>query len=288
MFTCSVKDYVNICSEASFAQQLKSIVSVNVGSDQSYEPLAIMFSEILKNNQAFSDVNLMFEYRLIDHSGFCDLVIIGQKNGVPCAYIVELKEWKDRPCIPFRDKNDKAVKGKILYHGNNPKLHPAAQVKGYVDSCKKKHSAITESTTQCDVRGSVFFPCLSDEHLATYTKTPNAKLTEEYPVFNKKEDLAKDILSFIDAPAPEFFKNFSKGTYSQSYDLKSWAENALRTFMNDGEAEKPFNMNGKQGDTYDAICTALDNAIKDQSKEKKVFIIEGKPGTGKTENTGVE
>ncbi|MBR3943683.1 MAG: DUF2075 domain-containing protein [Akkermansia sp.] len=261
---------------------MKSIVSVNVGSDQSYEPLAVMFSEILKNNPAFSDVNLMFEYRLIDHSGFCDLVIIGQKNNIPCAYIVELKEWKGRPCIPFKDKNDKAVKEKILYNGNTPKRHPAAQVKDYVDSCRKKHSAITSASTLCEVRGSVFFPCLSNDHLKTYMEKPNEKLTEKYPVFNKIDDLAKDILSFIDAPAPEFFKDFSKGTYSQSYDLKSWAENALRTFMNDGEAEKPFNMIDAQGDTYDAICSALDKAIKDQGKEKKVFIIEGKPGTGKT------
>ena len=242
-----------------------------------------MFAAIIRENKSFKNVNLIFEYRLIDHSGFCDLVVIGQKANNPCVYIIELKEWdNNRKCIPYCNADNKAVKGKILYNGNNVVNHPSAQVEGYVKSCKNKHSAVTMSDIDIAVVGRVFFPCFNDETIDGYRQKPNHNLVKDYSVFNSTKKLADDILKFIDSPDPDFLKKFSFGTYAQGTDLKSWAENALRKFMNDGEAKPPFTLIDTQETAYNDIVKELEKSIKDTSNEKKVFIIEGEPGSGKT------
>lgn len=286
MYSCKVEEFCRIFDEeGSFWRKVKNTVSVNVGTDKSYEPLSVMLTDIAKDNTAFGKVNLLFEYRLVDHKGFCDLVIIGKKENIPCVYIVELKEWKSgRICVPFKDALGEKKKRKILYNGDNVVKHPSAQVEEYVKSCKERHSAITEYSGdgKVTVKGRVFFPCMDNETLDTYRANPNHNLVKEYPVFNSTEELKNDLLQFIDAPDPDFAEKFSLGCYAQGTDLKSWAENALRTFMNDGEAEKPFTLLDSQDEAYNEIFKELQKSIQDTSGEKKVFIIEGEPGSGKT------
>src|SRR5229473_3353918 len=105
------------------------------------------------------------EYQLPAASSWCDAVLLGRRLDRPTAVVVELKDWLtrgDRPG-PYEGLMERA--GHLV-------LHPAEQVRGYVEYCRRFHSAVQDHGA--DVQGCVLFT--RDHFVDRYAEPPNAHL----------------------------------------------------------------------------------------------------------------
>lgn len=289
MLSLKVGDFINKVAANTFFEDLKDRVYTTLGLEESYQAVSVMLTKIKEKNPAFANVDLLFEYK-VPNEGFCDLVIVGQNAGQPRAFIIELKHWgEQRRCMPFCNARGIKQAGKIIYNGGVVS-HPSRQTLDYVNGCRHTHTAFANAENDGrKVSGAVFFTDeVSDEFLDSYRASPNKRLTEEIPVYSNADNgddaLAGAISDFITGQDEQFFEEFVRGTYTQSFDLKVRTEQALRRIMNDGDFDKPFDLRGSQSTAYDKIKEALEAIFeKDAAAQgKKVFIVKGMPGSGKT------
>ena len=263
--------------------EIRQFVSPNVGPEESFEEVSKFLAEITETNPEFGKVTLLFEYKPPCYPGYCDVILLGKRNEVPCAYVIELKDWSERKCIAAKSR--RRGKRQILYNGASCD-HPSAQAEGYVTALLNSHSAVVQPNgyNKPQVRGVVFFTNndFNDVSLATYRQRPFDKLTADYPVFNNREMLAEDIKNFIAEGDDAFANEFLKGAYTQSYELKQFVCHAIQNYLADREAEKPFVLSAKQDQVFEKLFDALKDALEDPQKKKQVFVVKGQPGTGKT------
>ena len=289
MLSIKVSVFIKKFAANTFRNELQRKVYTHTGWDGSYEAVSVMLLKIIDTNPDFKNVDLLFEYK-VPNKGYCDLVIVGQKDGKPGIFIIELKHWEEgRRCVPFRNQKGAKQKGKIIYNGGVVS-HPSQQTLDYVQGCRDNHTAfVNAENCKPEVAGAVFFTNrVSEEFLESYRSSPNKKLTEEIPVYSNKDDgdvaLVQAISEFITGPDEKFLEKFVQGKYTQSFDLKVRTEQALRRIMNDGDFDKPFDLRGSQTAAYDKIKKALNSIFENgtDSSEKRVFIVKGMPGSGKT------
>ncbi len=289
MYCITVECFKKDIENGIFLNNLKKALGKDsfegIGDIRSYEQLSKMLVGICNDVPDFKDVDIIFEYQPPNYAGFCDVVLIGKKDDVPAAYVIELKDWgNDGKCIPWANDSYHTF---INYHGN-PQKHPSAQVKCYVEACKYTHSAFVSPQGNIPkIIGSVFFTSMEKVCCASYRAKPFGKLTKSYPVFCNLENgaLKKDILQLITSSDKQFKDAFANGSFVQSNDLKFRLKDSLRRFLYSDEKidrRPPFDLRGKQDAAYQKIVTAIDNAMKNSSSPKKVFIIKGIPGSGKT------
>lgn len=291
MYKTTVTDFIYAIQNEyhEFLSELKKHVSTNVGDEESYVQLSKLLAGIVKDNKEFGHVEILFEYKPPCYSGYSDVILLGKKDDVPCAYVIELKNWsQDRVCQRYIGRKKRNGEYPINYN-NAPCDHPSTQVKGYVTALKTTHSAVVEpkgyETPQ--VRGVVFFtnPDFNDSSLKSYRNKPFDQLTEDYPVFNCQsaslKALSEDIKNHLAEGDEAFKEKFLKGTYTQSYELQQFACHAIQSYLSDGTAEKPFALSETQEEAFGALFDALKKALENPS-EKKVFVVKGLPGTGKT------
>ncbi|MBR4519027.1 MAG: DUF2075 domain-containing protein [Victivallales bacterium] len=291
MYKTAVTDFIYAMENEhhEFLSELKKHVSTNVGDEESYAQLSKLLAGIVKSNTEFGHVEILFEYKPPCYSGYSDVILLGKKNGVPCAYVIELKNWsKDRVCQCYIGRKKRNGEYPISYN-NAPCDHPSTQVKGYVTALEKTHSAVVKpngyETPQ--VRGVVFFtnPDFDDSSLESYRNKPFDQLTKDYPVFNCQsaslQALAMDIQEHLAEGDEAFKEKFLQGTYTQSYELQQFVCHAIQSYLSDGTAEKPFVLSEKQEEAFVALFDALKKALEDPNK-KQVFVVKGLPGTGKT------
>ncbi len=122
--------------------------------------------------------NVAVEYRLPASSSWCDVVLLGRGPERSAAVILELKDW-----TTAGDRSGPSP-GLIERHGNM-ELHPAEQVRGYVEYCRRFHSAVQGTA---DVHGAVYFTRAVST--SAYVQHPHVVLTTTYRVF---ADAVRDI-----------------------------------------------------------------------------------------------
>jgi len=216
---------------------------------------------------------LSLEYQLPAASSWCDVVLLGKKAGKPGAVIIELKHWITHSDAPGQ------VEG-LVQHLGQPTLHPSDQVRGYVEYCRRFHSAIHDF--EADVGGCVLFT--KDTITRAYNEQPNEKLVAQFPCFTlSKEDLSTPFPEFIakvvDEPDPNFAAAFETGTYKQDRGfVRQIGEQIL------DPQSSPFELLDNQRRAF-ALCQAqVHSSVFAPSKgnAKKVVVIEGPPGSGKS------
>ena len=224
------------------------------------------YPEIGKVNLTTS--NLMLEYKLPAASAWCDLVMMGKRDGKPRVIIIELKNW-------VRNTTDRPGDQEgLINHNGTQHLHPADQVRGYTEYCQRFHSTVQDENAE--VRGCVYFTKNID--LAPYKAVPNETLTVNYPLFNTSttDNLADYVKERIEEPDPEFAKRFVKGYYKQDRNiLKQVAQNFSKS-----KDARPFVLLDEQRKGFQVVMNALENSIK--NGRKHVIIVEGPPGSGKS------
>lgn len=209
------------------------------------------------------------EYRLPASSSWCDLVLLGRGAERPAAVILELKDW-----ITTGDRPGPSP-GLIERHGGFD-LHPAEQVRGYVEYCERFHSAVHD---EADVYGAVYFTRAVPTE--AYVQAPHDMLTAKYPVFaDTARDLDSRFPSYLsqrlNAPDVDFACRFEAGKYKQS---RSFCRQIAESIS--GASDGPFVLLDAQRKGFEVAWLAL-NAALATGQKKVVLIIEGPPGSGKS------
>lgn len=110
----------------------------------SYPVVAKMLSKAMAKNPGLADAHisssqLLLEYKLPAASAWCDLVLLGDnKDGNHQVIIIELKNY-------LKNSIDEPASfvGAMMHNGELIK-HPADQVKGYTEYCRRFHSAVKD------------------------------------------------------------------------------------------------------------------------------------------------
>lgn len=217
-----------------------------------------------------STTDMLLEYKLPAASAWCDLVLLGNnEHGGNEVVIIELKNYL---------KNDSDAPGNyegLMVHKGNIIKHPADQVKGYTEYCRRFHSVVLDK--KAGVNGCVYFTQPID--LTPYRQAPNDHLTEEYPLYNTEstEQLSDFVTSKIVSGNEEFAAQFVDGFYKQDRNiLRQVAQNLSGA----KETAKPFVLLDEQRLGFNMVMETLAKRVKD--KKKEVIVVEGPPGSGKS------
>src|SRR5437762_2900542 len=232
--------------------------------DRSFQPLHLFFG---------SRGNLALEYQMPAASSWADVVLLGRYESAPAAVILELKDW-----ATAADKPGKAEG--LVERAGRQELHPSDQVRGYTEYCRRFHSAIEG---EAKVHGCVLFTHQFYTH--AYTSAPNDKLTREYPIFTTaSEDVDQRFPSFFKSrltdPDEEFARRFATGRYRQQ---RGFVAQIGAQILH--PESTPFELLDNQRRAF-ALCKAVVEECflpsAGRKPKKRVVIVEGPPGSGKS------
>ena len=215
---------------------------------------------------------LALEYKLPAASSWCDAVLLGRRNDQPAAVVVELKDWITRGDQPGPWEGLMRRAGQIV-------LHPSDQVRGYVEYCRRFHSAVQHH--QANVQGCVFFT--KDYFAPPYFEPPNERLTIEFPCFTTAprsvgETLAPYLIERIAEPDLQFATDFVEGRYQQERGFVR----QIGAQMLD-PARSPFELLDHQRRALSMVRAGIEESIFGGAvPRKQVILIEGPPGSGKS------
>lgn len=241
----------------------------------SYPVVASMLAQAMKRQPAISDAHistteLLLEYKLPAASAWCDLVLLGANaENRKEVIIVELKNYQKN-----QDDAPGSYEGLMMYKGSVIK-HPADQVKGYTEYCRRFHSVVLDEGAE--VNGCVYFTQPID--LQPYLLAPNDRLTAEYPMYNTESSdrLAEYVTSKICKGDEAFAASFVNGFYKQDRNiLRQVAENLSAN----SATARPFVLLDEQRLGFNLVMQTLEQRVKDGKKE--VIVVQGPPGSGKS------
>ncbi len=211
------------------------------------------------------------EYQLPGAQSCCDAVLLGRHQERPAAVVIELKDWDtsgDRPGI---------AEGLIDRQGVQ-ELHPSDQVKGYTEYCQYFHSAVLDR--KASVHGCVLLTRgpLKQPYLAR----PNDALSREFPVFTMTHgDLQEAIPRFLHQRLTEsdevFATEFVTGTFRQNRGFMK----QIGTSILEGNVRQ-FELLDNQRRALNLCLAVAREAVADSERQKRVLIVEGPPGSGKS------
>lgn len=227
------------------------------------------------------DVHLYFggrghldvEYQIPAAASWCDVVLLGRKAERRSAVIIELKHWLlsgDRPG---------SAEG-LIRRRDVDELHPSEQVRGYTEYCRRFHTAVQDCDASVD--GCVLFTRFGN--VGTYREAPNAELTRDFPIFTTaandlEEQFPEYAAARITDPDPDFAEAFAAGGYRQDRGFVAQIGAQLLDPKND-----PFVLLENQRAAL-ALCrerTARYLDHRTANARKRVVIVEGPPGSGKS------
>lgn len=216
---------------------------------------------------------LALEYRLPASASWCDAVLLGHDGQQPSAVILELKHWDTR--------HDSSVPHSgLIERPSGLTLHPSEQVKGYVQYCRNFHSTIHEK--RAAVGGCVLFTARPLSH--AYLDPTNAALTSEYPCFsiatNSESSAAIAYLNLRLAKSDrEFAEKFAAGHYRQDRNFIRAIGDTLRSSPN-----RRLELLDEQRLGLCVALAAVREAVANVAGKikKRVVVIEGPPGSGKS------
>jgi hypothetical protein len=231
----------------------------------SFQPLHLYFG---------SRGNLALEYQLPASSSWCDVVLLGEHKAKAVAVIIELKDWITRGDRPGR------YEGLVERQGRQD-LHPSDQVRGYSEYCRRFHSAVGDY--DADVHGCVLFT--RDRWASAYSDVPNHDLALRYPLFTMApEDVDERFPEFfrsrLTSPSPVFATAFAAGRYRQDRGFVAQIGAQILD-----PRSKVFELLDNQRRAFSLCRAIVDEAFlgsQARTTPKKVVIIKGPPGSGKS------
>jgi schlafen family protein len=146
-----------------------------------------------------------------------------------------------------------------MVHAGQIVLHPAEQVRGYVEYCRRFHSAVQDHAAE--VKGCVLFT--GDYFAERYGEPPNERLVREYPCFTLgphvvREALAAYLVGQVSTPDLEFARDFVEGHYRRRIldfrvvDTPFALESALRERIAAGRTARLVASYAREWKTKDA------------------------------------
>ncbi len=246
----------------------KNGVGVSPSEYSSWEQsLGYIMANLLRESSLPDDVAVAAEFRPARRKLRIDLMIGGRdKDGRLTLIIIELKQWTkvEASKLPGYVRT-------FLGRGKRDQRHPCEQASGYADTL----GSFYETVEAQDIR---LVPCafLHGCDDDTALRDPQfQELTAATPLFVKRDrDNFKNFLeeTIIAAPAADIFKSLDGSAIRPSRTL---ADSLVRMF----DGNKEFVLFGQQQRALDTIMKSVGDSGE---SGKRVVLIEGGPGTGKS------
>lgn len=216
--------------------------------------------------------SIAIEYQLPAAASWCDVVLLGRNAASASVVIVELKHWITRSDRPGPAEG-------LMEHGGQLVLHPADQVRGYTEYCRRFHSAVQDH--QAEVRGCVLFT--RDYFADRYGDPPNDALVREYPCFTMAPQIVRDawptyLVERLNVADEQFARAFVAGRYRQD---RGFVRQIGAQIQN--PASSPCELLDHQRRAFALVRAQLEATVLSVSNPRKqVILIEGPPGSGKS------
>jgi hypothetical protein len=214
-------------------------------------------------------VEVLVEYQLPRYSGRADVVLLGQRpNGAPSCVVVENKQWSSVGPVDIQHLLV-AVPGVP----GQDRLHPQAQVRGYVEHLEHFSSYFGEHPQS--LAGCVYMHNAVSRSIWGLRDPGLAELAA-FPIFAGDEMARfRAFLTARLAPAPgvQVADDFLQSKIAASRQLLRHAREAIA-------GNPQFTLLDEQQVAFEKVLRAVQSAKRADSKE--AVIITGGPGTGKS------
>ena len=227
--------------------------------------------KVLNDNEIPQDVGIAIEYNIPQTSKRIDFLISGyDESERGNVVIIELKQWDKIESIKGKDALVETYTGNAV----RQVVHPSYQAWSYA-------MLITDYNQSVQEREMLLWPCA---YLHNYRRKENDPLDEEQyetyledaPAFTRGQvDQLRAFIkqSVVKGDNKEFLYAIEHGKIKPSKSLQDAIANMLK-----GNPE--FVMLDEQKVVFEEILSASRKSMKDN--QKRVVIVEGGPGTGKT------
>jgi len=269
-----------------FIEEVESGIYVNKLQKNLYEKMnrRVGFSEtsswlnslramkdIVQDEQIPSDAGIAVEYNIPNSSKRVDFIISGyDENHNQELVFIELKQWSEIKKVDSLDQVVETYVGK----SNRYVTHPSYQVWSYVELLKNNNSYIQDSKMKVKPCAYLhnYFPLKNDPLLDDVYK----EVIEKAPVFRMTE--AQELKTFIKSHIKYGDKLLSLRSVDEGElkPSKSLQDCLVSMLHNNPE----FIMIDEQKVIYEKVLNACRLSQKDN--KKRVVIVKGGPGTGKT------
>lgn len=269
-----------------FIEEVESGIYVNKLQKNLYEKMnrRVGFSEtnswlnslramkdIVQDEDIPSDAGVAVEYNIPNSSKRVDFIISGyDENHNQELVFIELKQWSKISKVDSLDQVVETFVGK----SNKYVTHPSYQVWSYVELLKNNNSYIQDTEIQLEPCAYLhnYYPIKNDPLIDKVYK----QVIDRAPVFRMTE--ANDLKTFIKKHIKYgdkliSLKSVDEGELKPSKSLQDCLINMLHN-------NPEFIMIDEQKVIYEQVLNA--HRLSQKDKKKRVIIVKGGPGTGKT------
>lgn len=226
---------------------------------------------MLSQTKLHNDTTVSIEYRIPNTSKRIDFIISGKSNeNVPCAVILELKQWSHVEAIKSSDGLVRTFVG----GGSRVVPHPSYQAWSYQSMINDYNENVYK--IPIDISSCVF--------MHNYTKKENEEIFDEVyepylkksPVFTQHD--IRQLSKYIDQKIsfPDEKKTIELIEHGKIKPSKSLQDSLAKMLKGNSE----FILIDEQKVIYEQAILLSKKSSKD--RKKRVLIIEGGPGTGKS------
>lgn len=237
---------------------------------RSWENSLQRMSNVMQDDEIPNDAAVAIEFNIPNTSKRVDFLVAGNDGKQDHVVIVELKQWEEVEKIDTRD----ALVRTYLGRGMRETTHPSYQAWTYAALIEDFNESVQENEIRLK-------PCA---YLHNYRKTEDDPLTDNHyqvhlekaPVFTKGEiqKLRTFIKKYIrKGDDRQLIYQIENGRIRPSKSL----QDALKKMLHGNEE---FLMIDDQKVFYEEAFHQALNAVRND--EKKVMIVQGGPGTGKS------
>ena len=253
------------------AESRRHSISFGKSEIRSWKDCTAAMNEVLNRTDVSDDANIYIEYNVPYTQFRADFCITGYKSDdKPVDMIIEMKGW-DGEGIHTTENSS-------LIHSDfyqKDILHPSYQVWSYANYIRYFNSEVVEG--QIEIDPSVYLYNLSASKKNDVIEDSRYDLClSKAPVFYYEDfkKLAKRIDDLI--KKPDYGKIIER-IESGRLTVDSSLQKSLRRVLTEREFFAPME---DQVFIYDRILRGVRKAI--ETRQKKVFIVRGGPGTGKS------
>jgi len=222
-------------------------------------------------NPRFDEIQVLIEYRLPIGEERVDMILLGGNAESKKGLVIELKQWNDFKFNPESNEIN-------IFHFKGFG-HPALQVLNYFGRLKHLHSCGEEY----EFKPVLFMHNLSNKRKEDFYPENFRNLElDVFTVYNESMDNFAELCDEFLLPsklAKDESIEFSKSPYKQTlpfFDLIRDHFNEIWEGASDKLSRAGFGLTENQKDIVSKIMESMKN------NEKKVFLISGKPGSGKS------
>ncbi|SDE38477.1 hypothetical protein SAMN02799630_05321 [Paenibacillus sp. UNCCL117] len=225
--------------------------------------------KVLNTNEIPDDITVAIEFRIPATSMRVDFILTGlDENNASAVIIIELKQWSELNLVEDEDGIIQTV------YNRKKTTHPSYQAWSYAKTITDYNEAVQD-------RAISIYPCA---YLHNYIRSENDPLTNDIyqqyldsaPVFTKGDALKLRgfIATYIrKSDRKKVLYLIEHGKIKPSKSLQDALINML-------EGNEEFTMIEEQKVVYESAVRMAKEAVR--HGRKKVLIVEGGPGTGKS------